>query len=82
MYEIQEKLYKINKIQEKGNISNEKNENGIFTENINQYGIDKLLKYFDLEDESPDDLNFEDLYLKLLNDKMNYAHNLQTINGF
>jgi hypothetical protein len=73
MYEIQEKLYKINKIQEKGGISSEKNENGIFTENINKFGIDKLLKYFDLEDEyidDLDDLNFEDLYLNLLNDKM------------
>ena len=71
--EFQEKLYKINKIQEKGGISNEKNENGGFTEHINKFGIDKLLKYFDLEDEYidyPDDLNFEDLYLTLLNDKM------------
>jgi len=67
IYKIQEKLSKIDKIQQKGGISDE---NGIFTENINQYGIDKLLKYFDLEDESPDDLNFEDLYLNLLNDKM------------
>jgi len=73
IYKIQEKLYKINKIQEKGNISNEKNENGLFTENINQYGIDKLIKYFDLEDEyfeDPDYVNFEDLYLTLLNDKI------------
>jgi hypothetical protein len=70
IYKIQEKLSKIDKIQEKGNISTEKNENGVFTENINQYGIDKLIKYFDLEDELPDDLNFEDLYLNLLNDKM------------
>ena len=73
MYEIQEKLDKINKIQEKGGISSEKNENGIFTENINKFGIDKLLKYFDLEDEYfeyPDYVNFEDLYLKLLNDKI------------
>lgn len=70
IYKIQEKLSKIDKIQEKGGISDE---NGVFTENINQYGIDKLLKYFDLEDEyidDPDDLNFEDLYLNLLNDKM------------
>ena len=73
IYEIQEKLDKINKIQEKGDISNEKNENGGFTENINKFGIDKLLKYFDLEDEyidDPDDLDLEDLYLTLLNDKM------------
>jgi len=73
IYEIQEKLYKINKIQEKGGILNEKNENGFFTENINKFGIDKLLKYFDLEDEyidDPDDLDLEDLYLTLLNDKI------------
>ena len=73
IYKIQEQLLKIIKIQEKSGISNEKNENGIFTENINKFGIDKLLKYFDLEDEyfeEPDYVNFEDLYLKLLNDKM------------
>ena len=80
IYEIQEKLYKINKIQEKGGISNEKNENGVFTENINQFGIDKLLKYFDLEDEyfeEPDYVNFEDLYLKLLNDKMDLLKKME-----
>jgi hypothetical protein len=70
IYEIQEKLYKINKIQEKGGISNEKNENGIFTENINKFGIDKLLKYFDLEEEDQDDIDLEDLYLSLLNEKI------------
>jgi hypothetical protein len=69
IYEIQEKLHKINKIQEKGGILNEKNENGVFTENINQFGIDKLLKYFDLEDDA-DDVNLEDLYLMLLDDKI------------
>jgi len=69
IYEIQEKLYNINKIQEKGGILNEKNENGFFTENINQYGIDKLIKYFDLEDDA-DDVNLEDLYLMLLDDKI------------
>ena len=77
MYEIQEKLYKINKIQEKGGISSEKNENGIFTENINKFGIDKLLKYYDLEDEDLDDLNFEDLYLSLLNEKINLLNKMK-----
>ena len=69
IYEIQEKLDKINKIQEKGGISGEKNKNGVFTENINKFGIEKLLQYFDLEDES-DDVNLEDLYLMLLDDKI------------
>jgi len=64
--EIQEKLYKINKIQEKGGISTE---NGVFTENINKFGIEKLLQYFDLEDDA-DDVNLEDLYVMLLDDKM------------
>ena len=80
IYEIQEKLDKINKIQEKGDISNEKNENGGFTENINKFGIDKLLKYFDLEDEyleEPDDVNFEDLYLTLLNDKIDLLKKME-----
>ena len=76
IYKIQEKLSKIDKIQEKGGISDE---NGVFTENINQYGIDKLLKYFDLEDESPDDLNFEDLYLNLLNDKMDLLKKMKEV---
>ena len=66
IYEIQEKLDKINKIQEKGGISGE---NGIFTENINKFGIEKLLQYFDLEDEA-DDVNLEDLYVMLLDDKI------------
>ena len=79
IYKIQEKLSKIDKIQEKGGISDE---NGVFTENINQYGIDKLLKYFDLEDEyidDPDDLNFEDLYLNLLNDKMDLLKKMKEV---
>lgn len=66
IYEIQEKLDKINKIQEKGGISGK---NGVFTENINKFGIEKLLQYFDLEDEW-DDVNLEDLYLMLLDDKI------------
>ena len=80
IYKIQEQLLKIIKIQEKGGISNEKNENEIFTENINKFGIDKLLKYFDLEDEyfeEPDYVNFEDLYLKLLNDKMDLLKKME-----
>jgi len=70
IYEIQEKLDKINKIQEKGGISSE---NGIFTENINKFGIEKLLQYFDLDDEyfeDPDHVNLEDLYVMLLDEKI------------
>ena len=66
IYEIQEKLDKINKIQEKGGISGE---NGIFTKSINKFGIDKLIKYFDLEDEA-DDVNLENLYVMLLDEKI------------
>ena len=66
---IQERLLKINEIQEKGNISNVTNH---FTENINSFGIDCLIKFFDIEeeyDEDPDDFNIEELYEDLLKNK-------------
>jgi len=66
---IQEQLFKINEIQEKGNIDHTK-EN--YTENINGFGIDKMLKFFGIEDDwndDPDDFDFEELYSDLLKNK-------------
>jgi hypothetical protein len=68
--EIQEKLNKINNIQKIGNFN--KNEEDLYTENINEEGINILLQYFDLEEEyneDPDDIDFEDLYIQILSEK-------------
>jgi hypothetical protein len=51
---------KINEIQEKGNILNNGDD---FTKNINGFGINSLLKFFDIEEDyedDPDDFDIED----------------------
>jgi len=66
---IQERLYKINEIQEKGNIENNGDD---FTKNINEFGINALLNFFEIEEEyneDPDDFDIEELYMDLLRDK-------------
>lgn len=66
---IQERLYKINEIQEKGNIQNNGND---FTKNINEFGINALLNFFEIEEEyneDPDDFDIEELYMDLLKQK-------------
>lgn len=65
----QERLHKINDIQEKGNIQNDGND---FTRNINEFGINSLLEFFKIKedyDEEPDDFDIEELYMDLLKDK-------------
>jgi len=67
--EIQQKLDIIEEIQTKGNFSNN---NDAFTENLNEFGANSLVKYFNLEEEyreDPDDIDFEDLYIELLSIK-------------
>lgn len=67
---ILEKLTKINEIEEQGGISKETDK--MFTENLNNFGIDKMLDYFDLQedyDEDPDDIDFEELYIEIVKDK-------------
>lgn len=69
---IQEQLFKINEIQEKGlkeqfteNMNND-------TINMNNDGINMMLKFFDIEeeyDEDPDDFDIEELYQDLLKNK-------------
>ena len=66
---IQEGLFKINEIQEKGNIDHTKER---YTENINAFGIDCLIKFLDIEeeyDEDQDDFDIEELYQDLLKHK-------------
>ena len=66
---IQERLFKINQIQEEGNISHSSER---YTENINPFGINCLVKYFDIEqeyDDDQDDFDIEELYQDLLKDK-------------
>ena len=63
---IQERLCKINEIQEKGNIENNGDN---FTKNINEFGINGLLHFFKIEEEyneKPDDFDIEELYMDLL----------------
>ena len=66
---IQERLFKINEIKEKGNIDHTKEK---YTENINTFGIDCLIKFFDIEEEYYEaqyDFDIEELYQDLLKDK-------------
>ncbi len=66
---IQKRLCKINEIQEKGNIENNGDD---FTKNINEFGINGLLNFFEIEEEyneDPDDFDIEELYMDLLRDK-------------
>jgi hypothetical protein len=69
MNSIQERLSQIHEIQEKGNIQNDGNN---FTKNMNGFGINTLLKFFEIEeeyDEDPDDFDIEELYMDLLRNK-------------
>lgn len=69
MNAIQEQLSKINEIQEKGNISHTSEK---YTSNINPFGIDCLIKYFDIVqeyDDDQDDFDIEELYQDLLKNK-------------
>ena len=67
---IENKLLKINEIDEKGDIS--KDRDMMFTANINKLGINILLDYFDLQEEyndDPEDIDFEELYMELIKEK-------------
>jgi hypothetical protein len=86
---IQEELFKINEIEEKGGIVkastsdfDDKNSSTEFAKNINDLGIDKLLKYYDMEfdyEEDPNDICFENLYACLVSDKEKFEKKLQEI---
>ena len=76
IYEIKEKLSKINEIQENGNIDIQST-TGYFTTVINDFGIDSLRKWFDIQEEDIQEEDFyhhdenyiEELYLDLLKSK-------------
>ena len=67
---IQERLFRINQIQEESNILHK---NDRYTENINSFGINCLIEYFDIDPEyyndNQDDFDIEELYQDLLKDK-------------
>jgi hypothetical protein len=68
--EIENKLVKIKEIEENSDISNDRDKK--FTENINNFGINKLLDYFDLHEEyedDPDYIDFEELYTDIIKEK-------------
>ena len=65
--ELTEKLAKINEIEDGNDMSKEKDKR--FTENINEFGLNKLLSYFGLQDDDgfyPEDIDFEELYMGLV----------------
>ena len=72
--EIQGKLFKINEIQENGNITNDTDKH--YTENINNFGKSQLIEYFDLQ-EDDDDIDFEELYTDLMKEKDNLEKDLK-----
>lgn len=64
------KLNKINELEDKGGIT--KDTDKMFTENINDFGIQQILDYFDLKDDYEEDgdyINFEELYQCLIKEK-------------
>lgn len=66
------RLNEINSIQSHLSKIYDIEQNGINDENINEYGINKLIKFFELEEdyqEDPTDINIEDLYIILLKNK-------------
>ena len=68
--DIENKLVKIKEIEENSDISNDRDKK--FTENINNFGINKLLDYFDLQEEyedDPDYIDFEELYTDIIKEK-------------
>jgi hypothetical protein len=69
--EIQKELSKIKEITNNAGFREKiDNENDSYTASINSNGIDLLLNYFDMKElyeDNPDDINFEELYIDLLN---------------
>ena len=68
--DIENKLLKIKEIEENSDISNDRDKK--FTDNINNFGINKLLDYFDLQEEyedDPDYIDFEELYTDIIKEK-------------
>jgi hypothetical protein len=69
----QDKLCEINEILEKGIAVATIDTNDQFVENINEFGKNELVKFFDLEtdyEDEPDDIDFQSLYKEMLTTKV------------
>ena len=74
---IKEQLDKIYEIENGDNLVSELNEN--VTENINTLCKNGLMLFFNLEDEEPDDIDFEQLYIDLIEKKNELKMELKCI---
>jgi hypothetical protein len=74
---IKEQLGKIYDIENGDNLTSELNEN--VTENINTLCKNGLIQFFNLEDEEPDDIDFEQLYIDLIEKKNELKKELKCI---
>jgi hypothetical protein len=75
--QITEQLNKIDEIEKGGKLTYELNEN--VTENINTMCKKGLLSFFDLEDEEPDEIDFEELYIELIEKKNELKKELKSV---
>jgi hypothetical protein len=66
MIELQQELTIIEDIIETGNFRKLKNENECYTDNINTIGVQKLLKFCDINSDDEDEEDYEVMYLSLL----------------
>ena len=74
---IKEQLGKIYEIENGDNLTSELNEN--VTENINTLCKNGLIQFFNLEDEEPDDIDLEQLYIDLVEKKNELKKELKCI---
>ena len=74
---IKEQLGKIYDIENGDNLTSELNEN--VTENINTLCKNGLIQFFNLEDEEPDDIDLEQLYIDLVEKKNELKKELKCI---
>ena len=84
MWDVQQELTVLKDIMNTGNFRKVKNENERYTDNINEVGIEKLLKFCDAcSDDDEDDYDYEEIYLSVLEKrdfllkKMNELENLK-----
>lgn len=80
--DINNELDKINIIIRDGNFTDDTDKR--FTENINEFGINSLVKYFDLEDDYEDDhdnIDLEELYVELLTTQLQLEKRMKEAKG-
>jgi len=75
--DIKEQLNKIDEIEKEHNLTCELNEN--VTKNINTRCKKGLLSFFDLEDEEPEEIDFEELYIELIGKKNELKKELKSV---